>query len=41
MVLAEGQYTVVARHEGRVYQREFEVEIGKDQDVEVLASSGN
>lgn len=41
MVLAEGQYTVVARHEGRVYQREFEVEIGKDQDVEVLASGGN
>jgi hypothetical protein len=41
MVLAEGQYTVVARHEGRVYQREFEVEIGANQEVEVLAVAAN
>lgn len=37
MVLAEGNYTVVARHDGRVYQRDFEVKAGLDQDVEVLA----
>lgn len=37
MILAEGSYTVVARHDGRVYQREFEVRSGLDQDVEVLA----
>lgn len=40
MVLAEGEYTVVARHEGRVFQREFEVKTGQDQDIEVLAQVG-
>lgn len=37
MILAEGNYTVVARHDGRVYTREFEVKSGLDQDVEVLS----
>jgi hypothetical protein len=37
MILAEGAYTVVARHDGRVYTREFEVKSGFDQDVEVIA----
>ena len=37
MILAEGSYTIVARHDGRVYTREFEVQPGHDQDVEVIA----
>jgi hypothetical protein len=37
MILAEGNYTVVARHEGRVYTRDFEVKSGLNQDVEVIA----
>jgi hypothetical protein len=37
LILAEGNYTVVARHEGRVYTREFEVKAGQDGDVEVVA----
>jgi hypothetical protein len=37
MILAEGNYTVVARHDGRVYTREFDVKSGFDQDVEVIA----
>jgi len=37
MILAEGNYTVVARHDGRVYTREFDVKSGQDQDVELIA----
>ena len=37
MILAEGNYTVVARHDGRVYTREFDVKSGFDADVEVIA----
>ncbi|GLS21412.1 hypothetical protein GCM10007874_44290 [Labrys miyagiensis] len=37
LILAEGNYTVVARHEGRVYTREFDVKAGEDGDVEVVA----
>jgi hypothetical protein len=37
VILAEGNYTVVARHDGRVYTREFDVQSGFDQDVEVIA----
>lgn len=37
LVLAEGEYVAVARHEGRVYQRSFTVTAGLDQDVEVIA----
>jgi hypothetical protein len=37
MILAEGNYTIVARHDGRVYTREFEAKSGLDQDVEVIA----
>lgn len=37
LILAEGNYTVVARHEGRVYTREFDVKAGQDGDVEVVA----
>jgi hypothetical protein len=40
VVLAEGEYTLIARHNGKVYTRDFRVETGLDVDVEVLASSG-
>lgn len=36
-VLASGEYTVVARHDEKVYQRDFNVETGRDTEVEVLA----
>jgi hypothetical protein len=37
MVLAEGDYHVIARNEGRTYQRDFKVITGVDGEVEVLA----
>jgi hypothetical protein len=37
LTLAEGEYVLIARHEGQVYTREFKVESGLDRDVEVLA----
>jgi hypothetical protein len=37
MVLAAGDYTVIARNEGRVYSARFTVEVGQDREVEVLA----
>jgi hypothetical protein len=36
-VLAEGDYVVIARHEGQVYTREFKVTPGLDRDIEVSA----
>jgi hypothetical protein len=39
VTLAEGEYTVIARHDGRVYTREFKVESGLDRDIEVLAKA--
>lgn len=36
MVLAEGKYTAVARHKDKIYQRDFTVTPGRNQDVEVL-----
>jgi hypothetical protein len=38
MTLAEGLYSVVARHAGKTYARDFKVETGRDGDVEVLAT---
>jgi hypothetical protein len=38
MVLAEGEYTIIAKNRDRLYQRNFKVESGKSQDVEVVAS---
>ncbi|WP_246669012.1 hypothetical protein [Ancylobacter sp. TS-1] len=35
-VLAEGEYTAVARYEGKTYTKEFAVEAGKDGPVEVM-----
>ena len=37
LTLAEGEYVLIARHEGQVYTREFKVESGQDRDIEVLA----
>ena len=37
IVLAEGDYHVIARNEGRAYQRDFKVITGVDGEVEVLA----
>ena len=36
MVLAEGEYTAIARNKDKVYQRNFKVTSGRDSDVEVL-----
>lgn len=37
LVLAEGEYVVIARHDSKVYQSTFEVQTGMDHDVEVVA----
>ncbi|MBO0715976.1 MAG: hypothetical protein J2P55_01400 [Rhizobiales bacterium] len=37
LVLAEGDYHVIARNEGRTYQRDFKVITGVDGEVEVLS----
>ena len=37
LVLAEGEYAVIARHDGKTYQATFQVETGLDRDVEVVA----
>lgn len=37
LVLAEGEYAVIARHDGKTYQSTFQVDTGSDRDVEVLA----
>lgn len=38
MVLAEGDYAIVAKNRDRIYQRDFKVIAGRNQDVEVLAT---
>ncbi|WP_244493147.1 hypothetical protein [Aureimonas sp. AU20] len=38
MVLAEGDYVIVARNKERIFQRQFRVVSGEDADVEVLTS---
>ncbi len=37
VVLAEGEYVAVARHDGRTYQQNFRVDSGRDREIEVLA----
>ncbi len=37
LVLAEGEYAVVARHEAKTFQTTFQVQSGLDRDVEVVA----
>jgi hypothetical protein len=36
MVLAEGNYTAVARNKDKIYQRDFEVKAGRNSDVELV-----
>lgn len=38
MVLAEGQYTAVARNKDKIYQKDFKVAAGINADVEVLTT---
>jgi hypothetical protein len=40
VTLAEGDYVLIARHDGQVYTREFKVESGLNRDVEVIAKAG-
>jgi hypothetical protein len=37
LVLAEGEYVVIARHDAKTYQATFQVQSGLDRDVEVIA----
>ncbi|HEX4410007.1 MAG TPA: hypothetical protein VH206_14640 [Xanthobacteraceae bacterium] len=41
MVLAEGDYHIIARNEGKSFQRDLKVITGVDGEVEVLAKSGS
>jgi hypothetical protein len=41
IVLADGEYTAVARHDGKTYQANFKVVAGRDREVEVLARAEN
>lgn len=41
LVLAEGDYTIIAKNKERIYQRDFTVVGGRNQDVEVLATDAN
>ncbi len=36
VILAEGDYVAIARHEGKVFNREFKVEPGFDREIELL-----
>lgn len=36
-VLAAGEYSVIARHDGNLYSRDFIVESGRDSEVEIIA----
>jgi hypothetical protein len=38
MVLAEGEYTIIAKNRDKLYQRDFKVVSGKSQEVEVVAN---
>ncbi len=39
MVLIEGDYVAVAKNKDRIYQRDFKVSSGKNEEVEVVANS--
>jgi hypothetical protein len=41
LVLAEGEYVVIARHESKVFQSTFQVQTGMDRDVEVVAEGSS
>ena len=40
LVLAEGEYDVIARHDAKTYQSSFKVQSAQDRDVEVIAKDG-
>jgi len=37
VVLAVGDYTAIAKHDGKIYERNFTVEAGVNHDIEVIA----
>ncbi len=39
VTLAEGDYVLIARHDGQVFSREFKVESGLDRDIEAVAKA--
>ena len=41
LVLGEGEYVVIARHDSKTYQAIFQVQSGLDRDVEVIAQEAN
>ena len=41
VVLAEGEYTAIAKHEGQTFERDFKVEPGLNRDVEVLTADAS
>nr|WP_139789101.1 hypothetical protein [Pseudaminobacter manganicus] len=41
MVLAEGDYTAIAKNRDRIYQKDFTVVAGRNTEVEVIASEEN
>jgi hypothetical protein len=41
LVLAEGEYVAIARHEAKTFQTIFKVESTKDADVEILTNQGD
>jgi hypothetical protein len=41
VVLAAGDYTAIARHDGKTFERTFAVESGLNRDVEVLANESS
>jgi len=40
LVLAEGEYDVIARHDSKTYQSSFKVQSAQDRDVEVIVTNG-
>ncbi|MBA8880277.1 hypothetical protein FHW16_003997 [Phyllobacterium myrsinacearum] len=40
IVLAEGEYIIIAKNKDKIYQRDFKVVAGRNQDVEVVATDG-
>ncbi len=41
MVLAEGDYTIIAKNRDRIYQKDFTVVAGQNQEIEVIASDAS
>ncbi|AZN99597.1 hypothetical protein EJ066_22115 [Mesorhizobium sp. M9A.F.Ca.ET.002.03.1.2] len=41
MVLAEGDYTIIAKNRDRIYQKDFTVVAGQNKEIEVLATEAS